>query len=172
MRPRGITDPSFQQPLLEVFEDEYMVQRHGRRSRRHRRHNIDLIQPGVASLYQPPQPPIVSGRIVAPGGHYVHSSTRMASPHRQYIHRSVAIRNNENPITDETTGLLDNGCCCFQCVRTQELGITEDCGAFQAIRGPGMYPMFWPYTTIAAILSLRLQQLDVICETKTKDNGT
>jgi regulator of protease activity HflC (stomatin/prohibitin superfamily) len=37
--------------------------------------------------------------------------------------------------------------------------------------GPGLHLMCWPYSTIASRLSLRVQQLDVACETKTKDHA-
>jgi len=35
---------------------------------------------------------------------------------------------------------------------------------------PGMNVICYPLQTVTARLSLRIQQLDVICETKTKDN--
>lgn len=76
-----------------------------------------------------------------------------------------------NPAVD-MGGFFSNGCCCIQCVRTQEVGITENFGQFQEILAPGFYCMAWPFSSIAGRLTLRVQQLDVVCETKTKDNGT
>mmetsp|Transcript_1399 Transcript_1399/g.1652 ORF Transcript_1399/g.1652 Transcript_1399/m.1652 type:complete len:281 (-) Transcript_1399:540-1382(-) len=61
-------------------------------------------------------------------------------------------------------------CCCIQCVRTQEIGIVETLGEFNRILGPGCACLVWPLQTIVGRLSLRLQQLDIMCETKTKDN--
>eukprot|EP00591_Stephanopyxis_turris_P000642 CAMPEP_0195509236 /NCGR_PEP_ID=MMETSP0794_2-20130614/2228_1 /TAXON_ID=515487 /ORGANISM="Stephanopyxis turris, Strain CCMP 815" /LENGTH=279 /DNA_ID=CAMNT_0040636401 /DNA_START=113 /DNA_END=952 /DNA_ORIENTATION=- len=63
-----------------------------------------------------------------------------------------------------------SGLLCFQCVRTQSVGIVEDLGQYKRIVGPGLQIIFWPLQAISGRLSLRVQQLDVICETKTKDN--
>jgi len=62
------------------------------------------------------------------------------------------------------------GCCCLQCVRTNEVGIVEDLGQFKKLMDPGLHFICWPLSSVAGRLSLRIQQLDVICETKTKDN--
>jgi regulator of protease activity HflC (stomatin/prohibitin superfamily) len=70
----------------------------------------------------------------------------------------------------QTYPICCDGCCCAQCVRTQEVGIVEDLGQFKRILSPGLHCIFWPLQSIVGRLSLRVQQLDVICETKTKDN--
>lgn len=62
------------------------------------------------------------------------------------------------------------GCCCFQCIRQTEVGVVEDLGQFKRLLGPGIHCIMWPITNIVGRLSLRIQQLDVFCETKTKDN--
>ena len=62
------------------------------------------------------------------------------------------------------------GCCCFQCVRTQEVGFVEDLGQYKRLLEPGCHFVLWPCQCIVGRLSLRIQQLDVLCETKTKDN--
>lgn len=62
------------------------------------------------------------------------------------------------------------GCCCIQCVRTQNVGVVEDLGQFKTLLSPGMHFLCWPFSNIVGYLSLRVQQIDVICETKTKDN--
>ena len=86
----------------------------------------------------------------------------------QYHH----IRTNTNPIQDLSWNCLSHGCCCIQCVRTQEVGISETCGSFEQIIGPGLYITMLPCcTTIKSYLSLRIQQIDITCESKTKDNG-
>jgi regulator of protease activity HflC (stomatin/prohibitin superfamily) len=64
----------------------------------------------------------------------------------------------------------DEGCLCLQCVRTQEVGIVEDLGQFKQLLDPGLHFLVWPLQTIVGKMSLRIQQLDVFCETKTKDN--
>lgn len=63
-----------------------------------------------------------------------------------------------------------DGCCCLQCVRTNQVGIVEDLGQFNRILAPGLHCIYWPLQCIVGRLSLRIQQLDVVCETKTKDN--
>mmetsp|Transcript_20818 Transcript_20818/g.30504 ORF Transcript_20818/g.30504 Transcript_20818/m.30504 type:complete len:282 (+) Transcript_20818:73-918(+) len=60
--------------------------------------------------------------------------------------------------------------CCFVCVRTQEVGIVEDLGQFKRLIDPGLHCVLYPIQQVAGTLSLRIQQLDVACETKTKDN--
>ena len=86
----------------------------------------------------------------------------------QYHH----IRTNTNPIQDLSWNCISHGCCCIQCVRTQEVGISETCGSFEQIVGPGLYITMVPCcTSITSYLSLRIQQLDITCESKTKDNG-
>eukprot|EP00978_Attheya_sp_CCMP212_P018074 scaffold49021_cov68-Attheya_sp.AAC.3 len=64
-----------------------------------------------------------------------------------------------------------HGCCCVQCVRTGEVGIIETFGAFKEVASPGLFLNWWPCTCIAGRLSLRVQQMDITCETKTKDSG-
>lgn len=59
---------------------------------------------------------------------------------------------------------------CFVCVRTQEVGIVEDLGQFKKLIDPGLHIILWPLQNVTGTLSLRIQQLDVYCETKTKDN--
>lgn len=62
------------------------------------------------------------------------------------------------------------GCCCFACVRTQQVGIVEDLGQFKQLLDPGLHCITWPLQNVVGTLTLRIQQLDVYCETKTKDN--
>lgn len=60
--------------------------------------------------------------------------------------------------------------CCLICVHTQEVGVVEDLGQFKKLIDPGLHCLCWPLQSVAGTLSLRIQQLDVNCETKTKDN--
>lgn len=62
------------------------------------------------------------------------------------------------------------GCLCLQCIREKEVGIVEDLGQFKRLVGEGPSCIIWPLQAVAGRLSLRVQQLDVLCETKTKDN--
>jgi regulator of protease activity HflC (stomatin/prohibitin superfamily) len=66
--------------------------------------------------------------------------------------------------------MSDQDCCCFVRVRTQEVGVVEDLGQFKQLLDPGLHILAWPLQGVVARLSLRIQQLDVRCETKTKDN--
>jgi len=55
-------------------------------------------------------------------------------------------------------------------VRTQQIGVVETLGQFTKLIAPGCTCIFWPIANVVGTLSLRIQQLDVYCETKTKDN--
>jgi regulator of protease activity HflC (stomatin/prohibitin superfamily) len=48
--------------------------------------------------------------------------------------------------------------------------IINSLGQFKTLLDPGFHCMKWPLTQIVGRLSLRIQQLDVFCETKSKDN--
>jgi len=50
------------------------------------------------------------------------------------------------------------------------VGIVEDLGQFKSFKEPGCHFICWPISSVAGTLSLRIQQLDVLCETKTRDN--
>ncbi|KAF5204521.1 Hypersensitive-induced response protein, partial [Thalictrum thalictroides] len=65
---------------------------------------------------------------------------------------------------------MGNAFCCAQ-VEQSTVAIKETWGKFDEILEPGCH--FLPFClgmNIAGYLSLRVQQLDVRCETKTKDN--
>jgi len=62
-------------------------------------------------------------------------------------------------------------CCgCLVCIKTNEVGIVEDLGQYKTLVNPGLNFVLCPIQQVAGTLSLRIQQLDVACETKTKDN--
>lgn len=65
---------------------------------------------------------------------------------------------------------MSGECCCLVCVQTQQVGVIEDLGQFKGLLDPGLHCIVWPLQSVVARLSLRIQQLDVLCETKTKDN--
>lgn len=62
------------------------------------------------------------------------------------------------------------GCCCLQCVSTGEIGVAETNGKFSGLLRPGLKFLCMPFTYLAGRVSLRVQYLDVPCNTKTKDN--
>uniref|UniRef100_A0A7S4E3K8 Band 7 domain-containing protein n=1 Tax=Pelagomonas calceolata TaxID=35677 RepID=A0A7S4E3K8_9STRA len=58
------------------------------------------------------------------------------------------------------------GCLCFQCVTTSEIGIIERCGRYERLAPPGLRCVCWPLETVAGRISRRIQQLDVACVTR------
>uniref|UniRef100_A0A7R9Z7L3 Band 7 domain-containing protein n=1 Tax=Chlamydomonas euryale TaxID=1486919 RepID=A0A7R9Z7L3_9CHLO len=59
---------------------------------------------------------------------------------------------------------------CF-CVEEETAAIVETCGQFSRVDQAGCSQLWWCVgQSIAGTLSLRVQQLDVTCETKSKDN--
>jgi len=50
------------------------------------------------------------------------------------------------------------------------VGVVEDLGQFKQLLDPGLHCIFYPLSNVVGRMSLRIQQLDVVCETKTKDN--
>lgn len=158
--------------------------RHGAAPRKHsQRHRsasggVELtdVGPPAATMYRPPHSrsdlPVVDTEVV-------HQSVprqtqqRQEYPHHPEHHRTIlaaAEEFNVNPASDLAIPLFSHGICCCQCVRTQEVGISEQCGEFQEILGPGLHCMMWPVNSISGRLTLRVQQLDVVCETKTSDH--
>lgn len=63
-----------------------------------------------------------------------------------------------------------HGCCCVQCIKTNEVGIIEYFGEFHRVAEAGLSCIKWPCVRIAGVVSLRVQQIDVTFEGKTKDN--
>jgi len=61
---------------------------------------------------------------------------------------------------------------CIPCIVTQQgtVKIIESFGAFKAIARPGMTCITPCVDCVAGTISMRLQQMEVSCETKTKDN--
>jgi regulator of protease activity HflC (stomatin/prohibitin superfamily) len=116
------------------------------------------------SAYQPPQ--TTAG---VTHGH-INTDSIFETLFQDYHYYQGDVIENQNPAIDLAIPLFSHGCCCCQCVRTQEIGFTEDCGRFDEILGPGFHCTLWPFNTISGRLTLRIQQLDVTCETKTADN--
>jgi regulator of protease activity HflC (stomatin/prohibitin superfamily) len=64
------------------------------------------------------------------------------------------------------------GCCCCKCVNTGEIGIVESFGRFNRVARAGLTIIAWPMEDVVGLQSLRVQQLDVLTESKTKDDVT
>ncbi|EMS61337.1 Hypersensitive-induced response protein 1 [Triticum urartu] len=65
---------------------------------------------------------------------------------------------------------MGNLCCCVQ-VDQSTVAIREQFGKFDSVLEPGCHCLPWIFgKRVVGHLTLRLQQLDVRCETKTKDN--
>ena len=170
-----------------MFQDEHHVaQRSHRRPRRRDERMLTEMR-----LPRPPQssyePPVME-RWDSVGGNQYQSNRHsggMYTDDRDYgrswqrhthVHRAGggvrSLTEQQNPAQDLAADeLCPHGFLCFQCVRTQELAIMENFGAFESILGPGLHVMCWPYSTISVFLSLRIQQLDLVCETKSRDDG-
>jgi regulator of protease activity HflC (stomatin/prohibitin superfamily) len=142
---------------------------------------VELIDFGAtAPTYRPPHSlsdlPIVDAEAVhesVPRQRQQRQQQRQQYPHHPVQHRNLlaaAEEFNVNPARDLAIPCFSHGCCCCQCVRTQEIGFSEQCGEFQEILGPGLHCMLWPFNSIGGRLTLRVQQLDVVCETKTSDH--
>ena len=64
----------------------------------------------------------------------------------------------------------DNGCCCVVCISTSEVGVVERFGQYEKLAGAGCNCVLCPIEQVVGKVSLRVQSLDVKCETKTLDN--
>lgn len=62
-------------------------------------------------------------------------------------------------------------CCCLTCIRTSEYGIKERWGKFDQVMEPGIHALMWPMEREAGRVSVRMRQLDLQCETKSRDHG-
>jgi len=65
---------------------------------------------------------------------------------------------------------MSSGCCCFQCVQTGEEGLVEFFGQYTKTMEPGFNCIQYPCEEIKGVVSRRVEQLDLYCETKTLDN--
>ena len=67
-------------------------------------------------------------------------------------------------------GICDQ-CCCIVCIQTSEVGVIESCGKYSGLAHPGAnFVCCCLGHCVSGRLSMRVQQLDVSCETKTLDN--
>lgn len=60
--------------------------------------------------------------------------------------------------------------CCLPCVSEAEAGVVELCGKFDRVLTPGLGCILWPFSQVVARVSLKIQHLEIACDTKTKDN--
>lgn len=61
-------------------------------------------------------------------------------------------------------------CLCCATVQSGDVGVIERFGEFKRDAQPGLHCICWPMESIAGTISTRVQQLEVITMTKTKDN--
>lgn len=61
---------------------------------------------------------------------------------------------------------------CIQCIETGEVAMITECGKFKRTGHAGMQLILCPIQWIEGRISLRVQQLNVNCDTKTRDNVT
>jgi len=61
-------------------------------------------------------------------------------------------------------------CCCFTIVNEMQAGVVEDCGKFSTVFAPGAHCLIPCIQSLKSRVSLKIRHLDVICDTKTKDN--
>ena len=59
---------------------------------------------------------------------------------------------------------------CFSCVNQQTVGVIQRFGKFSHMAESGCNCLIPCYESVDGFVSLRIQQLDVSCETKTMDN--
>lgn len=59
---------------------------------------------------------------------------------------------------------------CIVCVQQSEVGVVERCGRYSKLASAGCNCVWYPCEQVVGRLSLRVQSLDVRCETKTSDN--
>ncbi|KAJ1446058.1 band 7 family-domain-containing protein [Pelagophyceae sp. CCMP2097] len=59
---------------------------------------------------------------------------------------------------------------CVQCVPTSEVAIVERFGKYERLAGDGIHFICYPIDTFVGKVNLRVQSLEVRCETKTQDN--
>ena len=66
---------------------------------------------------------------------------------------------------------MTTNCGCFACVQESDIAMIERCGRFTGVAQPGCHWLCCCVGyAISGVVSNRLQQLDVSCETKTHDN--
>ena len=63
-----------------------------------------------------------------------------------------------------------SGCLCFDCVHEMDAGVVESCGKFNRVVPAGCVILMCPCERIVARVPLRINYMEVQCDTKTKDN--
>jgi regulator of protease activity HflC (stomatin/prohibitin superfamily) len=61
-------------------------------------------------------------------------------------------------------------CCCIDIINTSEVALVERFGKFTRLAEPGLLCLCWPFDEKAGTISIRVQELKVSGEAKTKDN--
>ena len=90
------------------------------------------------------------------------------TPKTPSLYRTLTVQTPNRTVQGSSAATLDlgsssvcsYGCFCFQCVRTTEVGIVENCGKFEKLLDPGLHIMCWPISDISGRLSLVRQGLN------------
>ncbi len=62
-------------------------------------------------------------------------------------------------------------CCCFGIVHEKQVAVLENCGQFSRVANPGCVCVNVQWCeSIRAVVSMKIEQLTIVCDTKTKDN--
>lgn len=64
---------------------------------------------------------------------------------------------------------MSDGCCCCYCIEENNAGIVESLGQYSK-NAPAGFICTWPWESIVKVLSLKITETLVVCDTKTKDN--
>merc|ERR1712137_761836 len=65
---------------------------------------------------------------------------------------------------------MGNECCCFACIKEDEVKLVERFGNYTHTAMPGCNVVAWPMDNYVGTLSTRIQQIITRTPTKTKDN--
>lgn len=60
--------------------------------------------------------------------------------------------------------------CCFVCIAEKTFGVVENLGKFSRVVSPGCVILAYPLESVVHAMTLKIQQLDIYCDTKTRDN--
>jgi regulator of protease activity HflC (stomatin/prohibitin superfamily) len=61
-------------------------------------------------------------------------------------------------------------CCCFICIQESDAGIVEQCGRYYKTYPAGCVFLFPFVFNLAGVMTLKIKNIEIACETKTKDN--
>ena len=65
---------------------------------------------------------------------------------------------------------MSSNCCCCGTIQTSEFGIVERFGDYSRTQAAGCFFVAYPFEEVVSTMSGRICELEIKCETKTKDN--